>query len=493
VFVEKQILSVMIKRTVLYLFLLSVAGIFSLNASAQNYVYTAENKPAADKIVAIIGDKIVLNSDLESMMVKEEQQYGKLPPDAECMILEQMLSTNALVLQAQIDSLPVSDDDVEQQLDQRINYFISIYGSQQKMEQVVGMNIYQIKDKFRKDIKDQLLAGAEHDKIIKAVRVTPTEVESFFNKIPKDSLPFFKSEVEVGQIVIKPKPDPAVVQYIISQLNELRQEAISGKRSFETLANLYSKDVATGGKILTIDRTQHMYDPQFVAAAFRLKNGEISPVFKSQFGYHIIQMVSREGNIAKVRHILLIPPTTSIDIQKVEKKLDTIRNSIVSGKIDFADAAATNSDDDALQTANGTPGTKNTGGMFTMPDGSTLMSVNDLDAGIVLMLDTLKIGEISEPQTYTPNPQMPDQQYVRIVYLKSRSKPHRENLQEDYSKIQAQALRLKQDKVLGEWFNKHIPDFYLHIDPHYAQCGDLRDWVKSAEARGNGGLMVSEK
>lgn len=483
----------MIKRIILFFTLFTIAGIFAFKANAQNYVYTAGDKPAADGIVAIIGDKIVLKSDLESMMVKEEQQYGKLPPNAACMILEQMLSTNALVLQAQIDSLPVSDDDVEQQLDHRINYFISLYGSQQKMEQIVGMSIYQIKEKFRKDIKDQMLASAEQAKIVKAVRVTPTEVESYFNKIPKDSLPFFKSEVEVGQIVIKPKPDPAVVQMTISQLNDYRQQVISGKKSFEMLANLYSNDVATGGKILTIDRTQHMYDPQFVAAAFRLKNGEISPVFKSQFGYHIIQMVSREGNIAKVRHILLIPPITSIDIQRSENKLDTIRNNIVSGKIDFADAAATYSDDDAIETANGVPGTKNTGGMFTEPDGSTLMSVNDLDAGIVLMLDTLKVGEISEPQVYTPNPQMPNQQSVRLVYLKSRSKPHRENLQEDYSKIQAEALQLKQEKVLSEWFNKHIPTFYLHINPKYAQCGDLKNWIKDAEAEGTGGVMVSEK
>ncbi|MGH2642368.1 MAG: peptidylprolyl isomerase [Chitinophagaceae bacterium] len=483
----------MIRRIILFFFLLGIAGIFAFKANAQNYVYEAGDKPAADKIVAIIGDKIVLKSDLESMLVKEEQQYGTLPPNAACMILEQMLSTNALVLQAQIDSLPVSDDDVEQQLDQRINYFISLYGSQQKMEQIVGMSIYQIKEKFRKDIKDQMLAQAEQSKIVKSVRVTPTEVENYFNKIPKDSLPFFKSQVEVGQIVIKPKPDPAVVQMTINQLNDLRHQVMSGKQSFETLANLYSKDVATGGKILSIDRTQHLYDPQFVAAAFRLKNGEISPVFKSQFGYHIIQMVSREGNIAKVRHILLIPPVTSIDIQKAVKKLDTIRNNIVSGNLNFANAAVAYSDDDALQTANGTPGTKNTGGMFTMPDGSTLMNVNDLDAGIVLMLDTLKVGEVSEPQTYTPNPQVPDQQSVRLVYLKSRSKPHRENLQEDYSVIQAQALKLKQEKALSEWFNKHIPQFYLHIDPNYAQCGDLKNWVKDAQADGTGGFMASEK
>jgi peptidyl-prolyl cis-trans isomerase SurA len=257
----------------------------------------------------------------------------------------------------------------------------------------------------------------------------------------------------------------------------MREEALSGKRSFQTLANLYSKDLATGGKILTVDRTQHNYDPQFVAAAFRLKNGEISPVFKSQFGYHIVQMVSREGNIAKVRHILLIPPTTQIDIARATGKLDTIRTNILDGKYTFGEAASLYSDDDNIQT-----GTKNTGGMFIMPDGSTFMSVDDLDPGIVLMLDSLKVGHVSAPVVYTPNEHMPEQQSVRIVYLKSRSKPHRESLSEDYSRIQAQALQQKQSKELNDWLEKHASDYYLQVDPRYAGCANIAGWLK----KGNG-------
>jgi peptidyl-prolyl cis-trans isomerase SurA len=468
----------MTKNTWLFLLFLCVCCAFAVRGQAQNYVYNTGDKPAADKIIAIVGDKIILQSDLENMLVKQKQQYSSLPPNASCMILEQMLSQNALTLQAEKDSLPISDDEVEQNLEHRINYFISIYGSQQKMEQVLGMSIYQIKDKYRSDIKDIMLAQAEQKKIVDEVKITPTEVEAFFKKIPADSLPFFKSEVEVGQIVINPKPSADVVAYIIGQLNGYRKEALSGGKSFEMLANLYSKDLATGGKILTVDRTQHMYDPQFVAAAFRLKNGEISHVFKSQFGYHIIQMVSREGNIAKVRHILLIPPTTSIDIKKAVNKLDTVRADILAGKINFGEAATKYSDDDNIQS-----GTKNTGGMFTMPDGSTFMNMNDLDPGIVLLLDSMKIGSLSQPVVYTPNEHMPEQRSVRIVYLKSRSKPHRESLQEDYSRVQAQALKEKQYKALNEWFNKHIPDFYLKVDPEYAQCGDISNWVKAASTR----------
>lgn len=257
---------------------------------AQTYVYPKGEKPAADKIIAIIGSKIILKSDLQKTLIQEKQRYDSLPANASCAILEQMLAQNALTLQAQIDSLPVSDDAVEQQLDRKINYFEQrVYGSREKMEEVLGMSIYQIKDKYRKPIKEQMLAQAMRDKIVNDVKITPTEVKAYFDSIPKDSLPFFKSEVEVGQIVIKPKPDPTVVDYTIHQLEDLKKEVLSGEKDFSSLANLYSKDVASGGKILTIDRTQKQFDPQFVAAAFRLKDGEISPVFKSQFGYHIIR------------------------------------------------------------------------------------------------------------------------------------------------------------------------------------------------------------
>lgn len=470
----------MTRRIVLLFVCCCLSCVTALKSQAQTLVYNAGAKPAADKIIAIVGDKIILLSDLENSLVNQRKQYPNLPPNANCMILEQMMSQNILTLQAEKDSLPLGDDEVEQQLEHRIRYFESLYGSQQKMEQVLGMSIYQIKDKYRKDIKDIMLAQAEQKKIVDAVKITPTEVEQFFNKIPKDSLPYFKSEVEIGQIVVNPKPSPDVVDYIKGQLNGMRQEALSGKRSFETLANLYSKDVATGGKVLTVDRTQHDFDPQFVAAAFRLKNGEISPVFKSQFGYHIVQMVSREGNIAKVRHILLIPPTTQVDIAAATAKLDTVRTNILKGKYNFGEAASLYSDDDNIQT-----GTKNTGGMFTMPDGSTFMSMDDLDPGIVLMLDTLKLGSISSPVVFTPDEHMPEQQSVRIVYLKSRSKPHRENLQEDYSRIQAQALQEKQLRELNNWFAKHASDYYMKVDPQYTGCADISDWLKRAQTDRN--------
>ncbi|GAA4317709.1 peptidylprolyl isomerase [Compostibacter hankyongensis] len=443
---------------------------------AQTVAYSGANKPVADQVVAAVGNKIVLESELENQLSQARQQQVQLPPDAKCFFLQQMLANKALVLQAERDSLPVTDDEVNAQLEQRLRYFIGQYGSQEKMEEVTGRSVYQIRDEFREPIREGLLAQAMQSKIFEGVKITPSEVKDYFDKIPKDSLLFYESEVEVGQIVLNPKPSPSVVQYTIDQLNDLKKQAESGQKSFEVLATIYSKDVATGGNVLTVDRTQHNFDPDFVAAAFRLKNGEISSVTKTQFGYHIIQMVSRQGDIAKVRHILLIPPITQIDLDRTIKKLDSLRTDIVEGKTTFGVAAAKNSDDDNVMT-----GTKRSGGMFTAQDGSTYLPIDQLDKGIVLMLDTLKVGEISAPVTFTPDPRMQNSS-VRIVYLKSRSEPHRENLQDDYSKIQDRALQEKQYKALMKWYDEHMPSFYLRVDPQYADCPSIGDWVKKSQS-----------
>lgn len=469
-------------RSKLFAFVLFCLAASTLKARAQTYVYT-KNRPAADKVVAIIGNEIILQSDVELQLVQLQRTQDSLPPDAECSVLEQLLAQKALVLQAQLDSLPVSDDDVESTLEQRIRYFEAQYGSQAKMEQVLGMSIYQIKDQFRPGIKESMLAQAEQQKIFNDVKITPTEVEQFYKSIPADSLPYLESQVEVGQIVINPKPSPDIVQLTISQLNEFRNEVLKEHKSFEVLANLYSNDRATAGSILTVDRTQHTFDPDFVAAAFRLKNGEISPVIHTQFGYHIIQMVSREGNIAKVRHILLKPPTTTEDLARASRKLDSIRQEILSGKLTWGEASTQYSDDD-----NYFSGTKKSGGMFTMPDGSTFMSMDQLDKGLVLMLDTLKVGEISAPVSFTPDPRSPDSKSERIVYLKSRSKPHRLNLKDDYSKIEAEALQQKQYKTLNDWLDNHIGSFYLKVDPSFDHCKDIARWVKASEKQSHEGL-----
>lgn len=442
-------------------------------AQAQNYAWAAGQEPAADKIAAIVGDKPILQSDIQGQLQQYLQDSAvHLPADAGCYLLEQMMDQKALVIQAERDSLPVSDDDVEGALENRIRYFIGLYGSQENMEKVTGMSIYQIKDHFRDPIKEGLLADAMRKKIVGNVKITPTEVKDFFNRIPTDSLPFYKSEMEVGQIVINPKPSPELVKLVTDQLKEIKKEVEGGQKTFEVMAQLYSQDPGTrnNGGLMNVNIGDKNIDPDFLAAAFRLQNGQISPVVKSQFGYHIIQMVRRKGDNAEIREILLIPQVSSEDVSAALHRLDSIRSQVMAGKLSFNDAAVQFSDD---QNA------KMTAGMFTDQNGATFLTADQLnDPAVVLMTDTMKAGEISVPATFKDPYQKTS---TRIIFLKSRTSPHRENLREDYSRIQERALQIKQYKALNDWFNSHIPGYYLMVDGEYKGCPNISKWLTGEE------------
>jgi peptidyl-prolyl cis-trans isomerase SurA len=442
-------------------------------AFAQDSSINVSQLPVADKIIAIVGDNIVLQSDLQSELLKLQQESTTpIPPNAPCAILEQIMAQKALVLQAERDSLPVSDDDVQGRLENQIRGFINMYGSQQKLEEIAGMSIYQIREKFREPIREQLLAKAEQDKINGEVKITPTEVKEYFEKIPKDSLKFYESEVQVGQIVINPKASREVEKYTLSQINDLKKQIDEGKYSFVTLMNLYSQDPGSkrNGGIFTVTRGDKGTDPNFLATAFRLKDGEVSSPVKSTYGYHLIQMVKRQGDNAQVRDLLLIPDITSGDLKNALDKLDSIRSNIIAGKTNFAEAATEFSDD---------PQAKMTAGMFALQDGSTLLTINQFDPGVVLTIDSLKVGEISRPTVFTdPNT---NKQSTRIVYLKSRTKPHRENLEDDYSKIQEEALREKQYEALDKWFNEKMSTFYIMVDKDYQDCKNVEKWATASK------------
>ncbi|MHB1920602.1 MAG: peptidylprolyl isomerase [Chitinophagaceae bacterium] len=437
----------------------------------------AQSTMVGDKIVSIVGDRIILKSDVDGQYEQLKKEGNSLPPEqeAKCAILEQMMAQKALVLEAKRDSLPISDDEVEGDLDNRIQYFLHLYGSKQKLEEITGQTIYQIKENFREPIRENIMAAAMRKKIIDEVKITPTEVKDFFDHTPKDSLTFYPSEVEVGQIVINPKPSREMVDYAISQIKKIREEIVSGQETFQTQMILYSKDPGSlrNDGLFTITLGDKNMDPHFMEAAFRLQDGEISPVVKSQFGYHLIQMVKREGDNAQVRDLLIIPEITSEDIRGALNKLDTVRSDIIAGKISFGAAAVAYSDD---------PDAKLTAGMLTNQSGSTYLTIPQLDQGLVLMIDSLKPGDISRPMTFT-NAQ--GNTAVRIIYLKSRSRPHQENLRDDYSRIQEKALQAKQYKALDAWFNKNIPTFYIMLDKQYQSCPNLEAWEKAEKTHEN--------
>lgn len=443
--------------------LLVIAATFVLNGFGQ------QHKVVADKIVGIVGDKIILKSDITNALLDMQRQGAQLPPNADCFIMEQQLTLKALVLQAEKDSILVGDDEIEALLDNQIRGFVNMYGSKEALEEIAGRTVYQIKEDFRQSFTERKLAEKMRDKIVETVKITPQEVKAYWDKIPPDSLAFYESEVEIGEIILYPKASRDLEKLAMDELNDFKKQIESGQAKFEALAGLYTDDPGSkdkGGQY-SINRTEKTMDPAFISNAFRLKEGQISPVFKSKFGYHIIQMVSRAGDDAIVRHILRIPKVTDAEIKEGIDKLDSIRARLISGTISFGEAVSRFSEDE---------NSKFTGGMRQGQNGSYL-TIDQLDKDLVVLLKDMKVGEFSKP---TPFDDERGKKGVRIAFLKTRTEPHRENLKDDYNRISQRALEIKKQEILEKWFASKIPSYYLLIDSDYNNCAGMASWLQYA-------------
>lgn len=431
----------------------------------------AQPKPlTADKIIAVVGNKIILKSDIDNALLDMHRQGIEVPANGKCMTLEQSLGVKALVLQAEKDSLPVTDEEVESDIDNRIRYFIQQYGSKDEVERIAGKSIYQLKDDMREGIRDMKLAGAMRNKIVDETRITPNEVKAYFEKLPADSLAFYESEVEVGQIVSFPKASRDAEEYAVEQLNGYKKQIEAGK-DFRSLASMYSEDPGSkdAGGQYEVNRTAGQMDPTWISKAFALKEGQVSNPFKTRFGYHIVQLVSRAGDDAVVRHILKVPQVTQIEMAQGFSKLDSVRAKLIAGTIDFGTAVNKYSDDEA---------SKFTAGILQGPNGGFL-TMDQLDPAMITMMKTLKIGEFSQPVEFADER---GRKGIRIVYLKSQSQPHRENLKDDYSKIATRALEEKKENALEAWFYKKIKTYYIMIDNEYKDCPEMSKWVEASNS-----------
>lgn len=433
--------------------------------------FAQPQKVVADKVVAIVGDKIILKSEISNEILDRQRRNEAVPENAECAVMEQALTLKALVLQAEKDSLVVGEEELESLLDNQVRGFIQAYGSKEALEQIAGRTVYQIKEDFRVSFKERKLAEQMRAKIVDGVKITPTEVKAFFDKIPQDKLVYLESEVEIGEIIIYPKASRDIDKNAIDELNDFKSQVESGTRKFETLASLYTDDPGsknTGG-MYNINRTEKVMDPAFVQAAFRLKEGQVSPVIKSKFGYHIIQMVSRSGDDATVRHILKIPQITDDEIKITETKLDSIRAKLIAGTMSFGEAVSRYSEDDV---------SKYTAGLRQGKNG-TFLTIDELDKDMVKLLPSLKVGEFSKPVTFTDDR---GKKSVRVVYLKTRTEPHRENMKDDYNREAQRALEEKKADALEKWFNAKIATYYIMIDDDYKTCSQLKKWMQNASS-----------
>lgn len=446
-------------------FLLSMTAI-SVAAFAQ------PQKVVADKIIAVVGDRIILKSDITNAIADMVRQGANVPENANCSVLDQALVSKVLMMQALKDSLPISDDEVEADLDNRVREFIRVYGSKEELERIAGKSIYQIKDDARESVKENKLAQSMQRKIVDGVKVTPAEVQAYFNRIPKDTLPFFEAEYQIGQIVIYPKASRDMETYVVSELMNYKRQVESKTASFESLAKRYTEDPGSkdrGGQY-QISRQDKSWDPAFVNAAFRLKEGQISNPFKSKFGYHIVQLVQRSGDEAIVRHILRVPPVNEEEITDATKLLDSVRKLLVEGKMDFNTAAGKYSDDETAKFA---------GPYLLNRRGESLVTIDEMDKSVVGLLDKIKLGEYSQPMSFTD--EQSQKKGVRLVYLKSKSEPHRMNLRDDYNRIASATLEEKKFKTLDKWLTTHISSHYIMLDPEEAACPGLKKWADAAK------------
>ncbi len=416
-----------------------------------------------DKIIAKVDNYIVLKSELELGYQGYLAEGNAANEEAKCEIFNRLILNKLMVAKAEIDSVLVTDIEVDATTEQRMGMILQNSGnSPEQLERAYGKTLEQIKVELREQIREQLLARQMTARITDDLTVTPSEIKKFFSKIPKDSLPFFSSDVEVAQIVRVAKVSESQEQLTIARLQELRERILKGE-NFTELAMKNSDDASAqynGGEMGYVGRGAMV--PQFEAQAFKLKLGEISQPFKSSFGFHIMQLIDRRGNEYNSRHILIFATPSADDIARAEKFLDSLREKIINEKLKFEQLAKEYSDDDA---------TKGMGGFFTDADGSIKISLRDIDPVVYINIDTMKVGNISKPLAYRTDDQ---KDAVRILYYKKKLPPHEANLKDDWNRIQSAALAEKKDIALEKWFAKARKDVFINIDPTYNFCKILQ-------------------
>lgn len=442
------------------IFLLLILVFFS-NSQAQDLP-----KPKGiivDKVAAVVGKNLILASDIENQY-SQALSSGETPPP-KCAVLEELLFTKLLVHQAEVDSIEIPEKQVQQELDQRMRYYVAQVGSEEKLEEYYGKSIAQLKEDFKEDVREMLLARQVQQGITADIKVTPSEVRTMFNSFSVDSLPLLNAEMEIAQIVKKIEVNEDEKNIVREKIRKIRDRIVDGE-DFATLAVLYSEDTESakrGGELGFVGRNDLV--PEFAAEAFNLKGKEISRIVESQFGFHIIQLIKRRGEMINVRHILVSPKFSSTDIKKAQLELDSIRNQIVSGKITFEEAAIKFSDDSE---------TKLNGGLLINPaTGTTKFDVAEIEPGLFFILDKLKLGEISDVTKQAGSDNKPA---FKLLKIKSKSEPHRANLKDDYQRLQNIALQQKQAKAVNTWINKKRKQSYIKITEEYMGCQFRNTW-----------------
>ena len=451
------------------LFSLSVLiSMFNFVAIAQN----TGNDVVVDKVIAIVGQNMIKQSELEGALLQQKMNSKLIIEDefaTKCDLLEGMLINKLMLHQAEVDSIEVTDDEVNREMDNRIRYMISAYGSQENLEKQMRKSLSEIKDYFKDVIRDNIMISQIEQKLTGTLSVTPQEVVDFYNSIPKDSLPTIEQEYEFSQIVKIPQISEEEKESVKARLNDYRERILKGTK-FSTIATLYSEDPASakkGGELGFFSRGDMV--GEFENAAFALQDGEISPIIETKYGFHIIQMIERRGNQVNCRHILLQPKVTSQQLGEAYKELEEIKEKIDKGEITFEEAIVKYSDDPSKVNQGLIVNPYNASAIFTKDViNETMSNIEKVD------FNAMKQGEITKPVKFKTELS----EAYRLIKVNRKTDAHKVDLTLDYDKVQASALDNKKTEIIKEWANKRLKKTYVKIDADYQSCDFKLNWTK---------------
>ncbi|MAC85534.1 MAG: hypothetical protein CMC94_01135 [Flavobacteriales bacterium] len=420
-----------------------------------------------DGIAGIVGNNIVLNSDIEQQLLQYQAQGLEIDSALRVQVLEDLLFQKLMLHQALLDSVVVTENEVLNEVDSRIDNFIAQLGGEDQLESYFDKKIYEIKEEMFEPIESSLLIQRVRYGITSSVTITPSEIRSFFGTFSSDSLPIVNEEVEVAQILKLPPASSAAVSETKKKLEKLKSRIAKGE-SFGTLAILYSEDPGSsrnGGLYTSIKRG--MFVKEFEAVMFSLEVGEVSDVFKTEYGYHIMVLEERREDEVDVRHLLMSPKISPLDLNNAKDLLQDVRDSILNGDLLFTKAALRYSDDKS---------TKFNGGKLINPStGDTKFELAQLEQGINVAIENLNVNEITDPLFV----KMDDgKEAYRMFVLLNRKQQHQVNLVDDYKRIRDLALESKKDKSIEEWISKSLEQTYVSVHKSYQSDMFQYNWLK---------------
>jgi peptidyl-prolyl cis-trans isomerase SurA len=422
----------------------------------------AKGQELIDKVIVKVGSEHILLSDIEEEFAYAKSKDPSLSDDVKCTIVDNLIASKLIIYHAKVDSVEVSDEEVEQNLNYRFDAILQqMNGDEAFFEEYYGSSVEEMKERYRDDQRQKMLAERMQGKLISDVDITPKEVDKFYSKIPADSLPYFKSEMEISEIVMIPKVNSVERQKALDKANDIRSKILSGELKFEDAATKFSSDpgsAARGGNLGFAKRG--VYVPEFEAAVFTIAKDEISEPIETQFGFHVIQLIERRGNSVNARHVLIRPEITFDDMALTKKKLDSVRQLLVVDSITFEDAVRKFSNKDLPSYSNG-------GRVKNDNTNNTFFEADDLDPDTYFAVFDLKPGEYSKTIEITqPN----GEKAYRLLRLISKTKPHKASMREDFDKLTGYAKESKKNEYFYTWLKKKRQETYIKVDPMFENC-----------------------